>query len=282
MGQVANKVLLLGSTGMAGHLILRYLRELGLHVDDVARNTKLLKPTYVLDAKDTNEIKKIIENGNYDVIINCVGKLNNAVAENPEEGIFLNSYLPHYLAKLLHGTSGRLIQLSTDCVFSGSKGSYVEEDLKDGSSMYAQSKSLGEVVYGGHLTIRTSIIGPELNENGIGLLKWYLNQQGVIKGYTNAYWSGITTLELAKAIFWLIERPEIAGLIHLTNNEKISKHDLLHVLHEKFGNENITSIEPYENFITDKSLLNTRKEICYKVPSYEQMISDLNEWIVQH
>ncbi len=279
MGQINRNILLLGSRGMAGHMILKYLRAQGIGVDDIARNNDHSAPAYRMDVTDTSELKRIIEQKRYEVVINCVGVLNHSASEYPDESIFLNSYLPHFLAKQVQAYGGRLIHISTDCVFSGQKGGYTEHDHKDGDSMYALTKSLGEVNSGNHLTIRTSIIGPELKTNGIGLLNWFLHQEGIINGYTRAFWSGVTTLELAKAIVWLLDRPEISGIVHLTNNEKISKYELLELFYRKIGNGKIDGIQPFEGYTTDKSLLNTRKDMQYAVPDYEQMVDELSQWM---
>lgn len=281
MGQVAKKILVLGSKGMAGHVVLHYLLERGLRVHDVARDHQFFEPKWCLDVRDLTTLGKVIEENGYTHVVNCVGVLNQAVDNNPAEGILLNSYLPHFLATTLDKVGGRLIHISTDCVFSGEKGNYTENDRKDGYTLYAQTKSVGEVTYGDHLTIRTSIIGPELKQNGIGLMHWFLQQQGNIKGYTNAYWSGVTTLELAKTIFWDLEQQQLKGLIHLTNNKKISKYKLLGLLQQEIGNDKITGIDPYPDYYTDKSLVNTRADMSYLVPDYPKMLAELKDWIAR-
>ena len=119
--------------------------------------------------------------------------------------------------------NAKLIHNSTDCVFSGEKGtSYIETDEKDGNGVYAKTKGIGEVISDKHLTIRTSVVGPELKSDGEELFHWFMTQSGTISGYTRAIWSGVTTLELAKAVLWSIEN-KITGLYHITNNDSICK-----------------------------------------------------------
>ena len=199
--------------------------------------------------------------------------------DNPDLAILLNAYLPHFIEKITKDTKTKIIHISTDCVFSGKKGDYKENDLTDGSGFYAQSKALGEIINDKDLTIRTSIIGPELNLEGVGLFNWFIKQNGQIYGYANAYWSGITTLELAKNIADIIlNKTSVSGLLHLTNNYKISKHQLLLNIQYIFNLKNINIIESNE-YKVDKSLLNSRDDINLNIPSYSNMILELMDWM---
>jgi dTDP-4-dehydrorhamnose reductase len=271
------KILIVGSKGMAGHIIRQLLIESNsFEVIDISRDNQSFKSTYSFDLTDLEQLQKILQIEKPDVIINCVGILNQAAENNPEKSIFINSFIPHYLS----GRCKRLIHISTDCVFNGSKGNYIENDPKDGYGVYAESKSLGEVTYGPHLTIRTSIIGPELKSNGSGLLHWFLNQTGQIKGYSNALWSGVTTLQLANFIKDLVDKPEITGLIHYTNNTKISKLDLLKLVSMIFKKK--IDILPFEDYHVDKSLVNTRSETNLLIPNYETMLRELFNFMYNH
>jgi dTDP-4-dehydrorhamnose reductase len=183
--------------------------------------------------------------------------------------------LPHQLKKISKNIGAKLIHISTDCIFSGNKGGYIEtdaKDAKDGKGVYSQTKKLGEIEDDANLTLRTSIIGPELKNNGEGLFHWFMNQQGEISGYTKAIWSGVTTLELAKAVKWSIDN-NITGLYHVTNNSSISKYDLLQ-LFQKYTKKNI-NIKPFDGKKVDKSFIDTRLLIDYQIPSYDQMISNM-------
>lgn len=274
-----NKVVIIGSNGMAGHLISDYLTlNPKFEIVKVARDSSIKKSDYQIDVSDFNALDELIANLKPDYVINAIGVLNADAENNPDRAVLLNSYFPHFLAKICDKYESRLFHISTDCVFNGKKGSYLENDFKDGIGFYAQSKALGEVNYRNHITIRTSIIGPDIKRNGIGLLNWILLQNGEINGYSEAFWGGVTTLELAKAIeFFIMQNIDGVNIYHLTNSEKISKFDLLRIINEVFNLKlNISSSSEYK---VDKSLVNSNKSIDYRVPSYQIMIEDMYKWI---
>ena len=165
-----------------------------------------------------------------------------------------------------------MIHISTDCVFSGKKGNYMETDFKDAEDMYGQSKSLGEIINEYDLTLRTSIIGPELKSNGEGLFHWFMQQKGEIKGFSKVYWSGVTTLELAKVIDEAIEQ-NLTGLINITNGTKISKYELLQLFKQYFYTNELI-IQDNANKMLDKSLKSTRDDFKYSFSSYTSMIKN--------
>jgi dTDP-4-dehydrorhamnose reductase len=272
------KVLVLGSSGMAGHVLTHVLRSEpnNYTVIDVSRTNSLISPAVLLDVRQTIALKSIIDDTQPNVIVNCVGVLNHFSEKNPDEAILLNGYLPHFLERLVFGTNCKIIHISTDCVFSGKKGDYNEFDITDGEGYYAQSKAIGEIINTKDLTIRTSIIGPELKGNGTGLFHWFSKQSGEIKGYSNALWSGVTTIELANVIKEAIKH-DLCGLYHLCSQGKISKKDLLQLFVQEF-NSNIV-IKAFEEYKVDKSLINTRCDFSYKVPSYNMMIKEMHQWI---
>ena len=265
---------------MAGHVLTLKMRRLPhlFEVTDVARKDHMCKPRILLDLTDITGLKKIIATEKPDTIVNCAGILNQAAESRPDIAIVINSYLPHFLEQVTKNSATRVIHISTDCVFSGSKGGYTEDDLKDGKGFYAQTKALGELNNGKDLTIRTSIIGPELNEDGIGLFNWFSGQQGAIKGYTQAFWTGVTTVGLANAIIDAI-RQDIVGLYHLVNGEKISKYALLQLFLQHFRNSKVKEVIPYADYRSDKSLINTRTDKKLAVPTYDKMIGEMKEWI---
>jgi dTDP-4-dehydrorhamnose reductase len=175
----------------------------------------------------------------------------------------------------------KLIHISTDCVFSGDRGGYGENDFRDGDTAYARTKALGEVINDTDLTLRTSIIGPELKPNGTGLLHWFLVQKGEIKGYTKAFWSGVTTLELAKVVHQCIEQ-KITGLINVTMTPKISKFDLL-VECQKIWNHADVSVIPDEAYECDKSLISFRADLLLELPpTYADMLRKLRDFMNNH
>jgi len=284
MGQVS-KILVIGSLGMAGHVIKQHLMQTGeFEVYGIARNIGHKSDnTIELDISDTRQLFEVINQMVPDVIINCVGILNADAESNPEKAIWFNSYFPHLLASHLRSSSTRLIHISTDCVFSGKKGrSYLYSDFKDGEGFYAQTKALGEVINEKDITIRTSIIGPELKSSGIGLFHWFMSQppNSTLKGFTNAFWSGITTIELAKVIYICCKENSVAGLLQVSADEKISKYELLKIFNRVFRTNTI-SVEPNDNYKVDKSLIPNYKSVLdYTVPSYDTMIDNMKQWVV--
>jgi len=280
MGQM-KKVVVIGCKGMAGHVVKTCLESTGVYdVWGIARGIDSGQKLINLDVSNTKELESILDNGSFDVVINCIGLLNKTAEDNPELAVWFNSYFPQLLATFGKKYNFKLIHISTDCVFSGKEGGYKEDSFKNGIGFYAQSKALGEVINAKDLTFRTSIIGPELNENGIGLFHWFMNQNHEIFGYSEAYWSGVTTIELAKGIHEAIKQ-DLTGLYHFVNSSKISKFDLVNEFNSNFrdGGINIISKSDYK---VDKSLINTRDDFNYTFSSYQIMIKEMKNWILDN
>lgn len=274
------KYLILGCNGMAGHVISQYLVEKGHSVVGFARQGSNICETLIGDACDKNTVEKLLQGSKFDIVVNCIGILNKAVEEKLSIGIYLNSVLPHFIAEKLQHTDTRLIHISTDCVFNGRKGKYREDDKPDADSIYGISKSLGEVVDQKNLTIRTSIIGPELKRNGVGLFHWFMSQNQAVEGYAGVEWSGVTTLQLAKEIEKMAVSP-ITGLYHLVNNDTINKYDLIS-LFNIYCRTNKLEIIKNINISVDKSLVNTRVDYKVGIPSYHEMVEEMAMWIRNH
>ncbi len=275
------KIAVVGCKGMAGHVVKAHLESIGVYdVWGVARGIESKNNLINLDVSNTSDLEGIIKKNSFDIVINCIGLLNKTAEDNPELAIWFNSYFPHFLASLGKKHQFKLIHISTDCVFSGKEGGYTEESFHNGIGYYAQSKALGEVINTKDLTFRTSIIGPELKQNGIGLFHWFMNQKNEISGFTEAFWSGVTTLELAKAINEAIQQ-ELTGLYQLVNNTKICKYDLVSEFNRVFKNGAI-NIKPASDYRSDKSLINTRTDFDYIVPSYTKMVEEMKEWMLVH
>ncbi|WP_332694870.1 dTDP-4-dehydrorhamnose reductase family protein [Halalkalibacter lacteus] len=271
------KLLILGGKGMAGHMITEYFRKKNeFEVFYTSRDKKDQNGIF-LDVTNGTKVEELIESIKPDITINCTGILNEDATNNPTLAFLVNSILPHQLATLTERHQRKLIQISTDCVFSGKKGDYTENDIPDGSSIYAQSKQQGEIISDQHLTIRTSIIGPELKESGIGLFLWFMKQKGEIKGYKKALWNGVTTLELAKVIEMMI-KDNVTGLYHLGLETKISKYSLLKLIQDVF-NKNDVEITPDTSVVIDRTIRNTRTDFQYTLPSYKEMILELKDWM---
>lgn len=274
------KVLVLGAGGMAGHVIAISLREKGHSVTGLARRELPFCHTIVTDITNFSGIKSILDFGGFDAVINAIGILPGAISENLYNGIWINACLPHLLAELTKGASTRIIHLSTDCVFSGHDGGqYREADFRSANDAYGRSKALGELHDHKNLTFRMSIVGPDRNENGIGLFNWLMKQTGEVPGYKHALWTGVTTIALADAIHAALEQ-NLAGLYHLVNNTAINKYELLKL----FSRLKITpvSIRPDDSYLVDKSMVNTRSDFRFEIPSYDEMIKDMGKWIEAH
>lgn len=274
------RILVLGATGMAGHTISIYFNEAGHDVTTYSRRKFKYCHNITGDITNFPFIRGIIEQGNYDTIINAIGILNKDADDNKPYAVLLNSYLPHYLSDITKNMKTRVIHMSTDCVFSGKTGGYNESSFRDGDTFYDRSKALGELENTKDLTFRNSIIGPDLNENGIGLFNWFMKQNGQINGFTKAIWTGVTTLTLAKAMEQAFKE-NLTGLYNLVNNEAISKYELLKLFNKHIKNGEI-DIRPSDKISLDKSLINNRNDFSYKVPSYEDMIIEMKKWIVNH
>ena len=260
------KVLVLGSTGLIGHQVFNYLAKTdNYEMYNITYRKKLNDETILCDVRNQDEFIALVKSISPDVIINCIGILIEGSNMDPENAIFINAYLPHRLVNLSDELKSKLIHISTDCVFSGEKEmSYIEKDFKDGKDIYAKSKGLGEIITENHLTLRTSVIGPELKTNGEELFHWFMSQSGEINGYTKAIWSGVTTLVLAKAVRWAIEN-RTTGLYHVTNNDSIDKYTLLNLL--KTHTKKKIIINPVKGKELNKSFIDTRNELNFIIPS---------------
>ena len=274
------KFFICGCNGMAGHTISLYLQEQGHEVYGFdLQESKYIK-SFAGNAFDTDTIAKAIKDGRYDTVINCIGVLNQFAEQNHALAAFLNSYFPHFLAKTTEGTDTQVIHMSTDCVFSGKKGSYTEDDFRDGETFYDRSKALGELEDEKNITLRNSIVGPDINPKGIGLLNWFLHQEGEINGYTKAIWTGQTTLQLAKTMEQAAKE-KAHGLYNTVPDHGISKFELCKLFNHYFRNDSIT-IHPVDGVNADKSLKRTRYEFSSLIPDYEQMVAELADWVKKH
>lgn len=270
------KVLVLGSTGMLGHVLYNYFDDFSKYnLFNVSFRKKLNSKTTIIDVSDFEKLKDYIEEIKPDFIVNCIGVLINGSKQNIKNAIYLNAYLPQLLNQLCNSIKCKFIHISTDCVFSGKVGGYDENSIKDAIDDYGKTKSLGEFNSQSNLCIRTSIIGPEIKQIGEGLLHWLFQQKGEISGYKNVFWSGVTTLELSKAIDFSIEN-NINGLWNLTNCEPISKYHLLEKIINIFSLNNIELVEDFEK--KSNKTLKSIRDINYKVSTYDLMIKEMLDY----
>ncbi len=263
---------------MIGHQVFRYL-DLSQDYDlfNYSFRKKLNEDSIMIDATDEKTFFGKIEELEPNFIINCIGILIEQCNQDILRAIQLNALLPHKLENLAEKMDCQLIHMSTDCVFSGRKQEpYIETDEKDGLDIYAKTKGLGEVLNDNHLTLRTSVIGPELKKDGDELFNWFMAQTGEIQGYSKALWSGVSSLELAKVVKWAIDN-NIKGLYHVTNGKTISKYELLSLM--KKHTQSKINIKPTDDYKVDKSFVDSRQEINFKIPSYDEMVLNMIQFI---
>ena len=279
------RVLILGASGMLGHKLWQtFCSKLDTYAG-VRQSAQayskygLFDPERLVDylnIQDFDTCIRAFSRIKPDVVINCIGIIKQVSGETPAvDFIRVNSLFPHQLADLCTISGVRLIQFSTDCVFSGRKGMYTEQDVPDPIDMYGRSKLFGEVTGEYSLTIRTSMLGREL-ERRISLLEWFLNQPDQrIKGYTQAIFNGLTTCALAEVILEVVTQwPNLTGLYHLSA-QAVSKHDLLMQLREAYQIK--TVIEPFDEVRVDRSLDSSRFQMQTGIvmPCWEEMIQGL-------
>lgn len=272
------KVLILGVNGMLGHIVYQYLWETKKYdMVNVCHEIPYNYDSVLMDVTKGNLLSDYLFYIQPDVIINCIGVLIKGSKADPANAVYLNAYFPHFLSNEVKKYGGRVIHISTDCVFTGSKGNYSELDTPDVVDTYGRSKALGELNNDRDLTLRTSIIGPELKENGEGLFHWFMKSKGEVKGYSNVFWGGVTTLALAKVIEQCVDE-NIVGLQHVTNGVRISKYDLLDCF-KYIWNRTDIDILPDGKEKKDSSLVTRRTAPLYFGVSYVQMLEDLYYWM---
>lgn len=279
------KILILGATGMLGHKLMQILSKKypvdGTIRGDIATFDKnpVFAGTSLIGytrADEPASIRHAIDVSDPDIVINCIGIVKQLpAAQDPLASIAINALFPHQLAGLCRNRDIRIVHMSTDCVFSGRTGGYTENDPSDAEDLYGKTKYLGEVTYPDCLTIRTSIIGREL-ETTHGLIEWFLGQQGkTIPGYKKAIFSGLTTNALAAIIGEIISGyPGLSGVVQVAS-EPISKYDLLMLVKKTYGLD--IGIRPDETVINNRSLRADRlqNETKIKIPSWEYMIEEM-------
>jgi dTDP-4-dehydrorhamnose reductase len=271
------KVLVIGAHGMLGNAVFRVLSSnINLEVFGTIRSgraeTNLIES---VDVADHEALIRVFELTKPNVVINCVGlikQLNESI--DPVLSLSINSVFPHRLATLCDFFNSRLIHISTDCVFSGRAGYYSEDDSPDAEDLYGRSKLLGEVIGPNNLTLRTSLIGHELNTKN-SLLEWFLSQTSKVSGFTNAIFSGLTVLEASCVIEnIIIEHKELNGLYHLASTA-ISKYELLTIIRNIYKKKIV--ITPSDSPKINRSLNGSRLSAItgYEAPSWDLMIESM-------
>lgn len=282
------KVMILGVTGMLGNAMFRVLSEdAGLIVYGTARSERARRYfsnelskrlSIAVDVENYDSVVKAFAAIRPDVVVNCVGLVKQlADANDPLQALPINALLPYRLAALCQATGARLVHISTDCVFSGTKGNYLESDVPDAYDLYGRSKLLGEVDYPHAITLRTSIIGHELTGQR-SLVGWFLAQQKSVKGFTKAIFSGLPTVELARVVRDVVlKRAELHGLYHVAA-KPINKFDLLNLVAKVYGKD--TEIIPDESLVIDRSLNADRfkESTGYMAPDWPSLVQRMCEF----
>ncbi|GIJ33483.1 dTDP-4-dehydrorhamnose reductase family protein [Micromonospora sediminimaris] len=278
------RILVLGATGMLGHTLMRELHDApGVEVHGTARSSAGLPPTVAarvstgIDVLAHGRMGRLLDQVAPDVVVNCVGVIKQRPeVQNAVHTVTVNALFPHQLAEECVQRGVRLVHVSTDCVFSGDRGGYVETDIPDPPDLYGRSKLLGEVDRAPALTLRTSIIGHELSGHR-SLVDWFLSQRGVVSGYTKAIYSGITTVEFARLLRSVVlPREDLTGLYHVAATP-ISKYELLKLIADTYGWTG--DVVQHDAFVCDRSMnADALAQVTgYRPPSWPEMIYRLAE-----
>lgn len=282
------KILILGGNGMLGHQFLdswhnRYEVKVTLHGRRSDYGTNLFTPANSyedIDVRSMSGLETVIRQFRPDAVVNAIGVTKQRADDTSViPAIEINALFPHRLAELCGSNGIRMVHMSTDCIFSGRTGFYDEQAISDAEDLYGRSKFLGEVNQAHVVTLRKSTIGLELG-GAHGLVEWFLAQQGTIRGFSKAIYSGLVSTELARVIErLLVDFPDMSGIWNVAS-EPISKYDLLMQLSERLGRRDIV-IEPYDDFACDRSLNGAAfcRETGYIAPSWAQMLDELADQI---
>ena len=282
----AKKVLILGGGGMLGHKAYQiFSSKFNTYVTfrDFERYeaTELYRHEDVLDhvdAFDLPSVKRAIDDIRPDAVLNCIGVIKQLdFAKDHKISIYINALFPHLVAEVCESVSAKLLHISTDCVFTGEKGDYSEDDLSDAHDLYGRSKYLGEIANADALTLRTSIIGHELFSN-VSLVDWFLTQTGdSVHGFTNAVYTGFPTVTFALELARVIEQYHHLSGVYQVSSEKISKFQLLQMVRDQYDVE--IEIEPDAQFRCHRSLDSTkfRTATGFNPPTWPEMIAEMHK-----
>lgn len=273
------KILIIGSSGMLGHILTLYLRYSGYDVEDISATFKWSDSTNIINVNDEIKIGTYLESKKFDVVINCAALLVKASETNKVEAIRLNSLFPHWVEKYYENTNTRIIQVSTAGVYYGDNAPYSEESRHDTNNFYGQTKSLGELNNSKDLTIRSDFFGPDMRKAGGGLFNWAMSQKDEISGYNKVFINGVTSLEFAKFIEYIIHNP-IAGTLNLHSKDATSKAELLRKIYSIMKK----NVKVIDNPLVERNtcIKSLRADCNYISKSYDQQIEELFQWIQSH
>jgi len=277
---------------MLGNALFSELSKFNFDVFGTARNAKSkkyfnsekLKKNIIsgVDILKIESVKKVIKKVKPNIVLNCVGLIKQMpTAEDAEMAIYMNALFPHLLAKICRGNNARMIHFSTDCVFSGKKGNYKDDDFADAEDIYGRTKYLGEVKYDNCITLRTSIIGHGF-ENHLSLVDWFLSQKESVKGFSRVIYSGFPTVEIARIIKdFIIPNNKLSGIYNVSS-DPISKYELLKIISKVYGKK--IEIVKFDKEISDRTLDSSkfRKLTGCKPPKWDDMINKLHKYYLSN
>lgn len=285
------RVLILGNNGMLGHMTERVFQSDG-NAQVLTTSRSGSQATYPFDVL-VDDIYELLRKASPNYIVNCIGTIKPRIDEksvnSTQDAIFINSLFPQRLARATQEFESKVIQIATDCVFSGSKGSYTEGEPHDALDVYGKTKSLGESSAGNFLNLRVSIIGPEKGRSS-SLLEWFLNQpQGAkLRGFANHYWNGVSTFHFAKVALGIIQNSAfISGKAHLVPDDRVSKYELLQEFKKTYQMHKLEIEEDYPEQIIDRTLAteNSNRNLIFwrnagysKVPQIHQIVAEMKEF----
>lgn len=273
------KILVIGASGMVGHVVALFFKEKGNEVTTLARSQKVFKDTILLDLKDESAFETFLEQNNFDVIVNCTAILVHQSEESKNNAIFINSYIPHFLEAFYKNSATKIIQLSTDGVFNGDKSPYEENQKPDTSTFYGKTKMLGELNNLKDLTIRATFFGPNFHNGNNSLFHWFMTQKGLVKGFDAVILNGVTSLEAAEFIEYAIEN-ELTGIKHLGTSNAYSKYELLQNIKKIFNKTEIQIIKDTE--IQSDHTLVLPDYPGYSIKTLKEQLLRLRDWMENH
>ncbi|MFR9060917.1 SDR family oxidoreductase [Eubacterium callanderi] len=272
-------ILVIGASGMVGHVISLYFKEKGYEVATLTRSQKIFKDTILLDLKDELTLKTFLEQNDFDIIVNCSAILVHQSEESKNNAVFINSYIPHFLEAFYKDSATKIIQLSSDGVFNGDKSPYEEDRKPDTTTFYGKTKILGELDNPKDLTIRATFFGPNFHNGNNSLFHWFMTQKGLVKGFEAVILNGVTSLEAAEFIEYAIEN-ELTGIKHLGTSNAYSKYELLQNIKKVFNKTEIQIIKDTE--IQSDHTLVLSDYYGYSIKTLEEQLLRLHDWMENH
>lgn len=272
------RVLVIGSGGMLGHMLVYYLAEHKYEVSDISRTRKCHDTTVIMDVL-SREFDEFISTHEYDAIINCAALLHESCLADKEQAVMINSWFPHHLQRI-KGDKTYLIQISSGGVYKGDNAPYNENSVHDTITFYGKSKSIGEIEGDNCFTIRSDVVGPDMSGKAKGIFNWIMTAKGEVEGYSHMSINGVTSLEYARFLESALNN-RITGIYNLHSDGSISKADFLKMVIDIFGLEGV-SVKNVIYPIQNNSLSSIRMEIPYIRKTYAEQLVELKDWIDDH